>query len=180
MIQTVIINGFPRSGKDTFIELCKKELNGKCDSASSVEFVKFVAMIAGWNGEKTPKNRKFLAELKELLTNWDDIPFSKMRKEFEFFSYLIEERSIGDSTPDALFFFVIREPDEIERAKQYFNAKTLLIRRAQTETDEQSNYADKNVLNYAYDFIIENNGTIEELEESAKTFINLIFNKGDI
>lgn len=41
-----------------------------------------------------------------------------------------------------------------------------------------SNMADKNVFNYDYDFIIENDGTIEELKNKAKKFINEVIWEG--
>ena len=51
------------------------------------------------------------------------------------------------------------------------NAKTLLMRRAVIENDNQSNHADAEVFNYDYDYIIENNGTLEELEQKAIEFL---------
>ena len=39
-------------------------------------------------------------------------------------------------------------------------------------TQITSNTSDKNVFDYHYDFIVDNNGTIEELQEKAKQFVN--------
>ena len=63
----------------------------------------------------------------------------------------------------------IREPEEIERAKKEFDAKTILILNDRVP-HILSNMADANVFNYEYDFVIENNGTLEEFEEAVKSF----------
>ena len=67
-------------------------------------------------------------------------------------------------------FLHIREPEEIERAKKEFNAKTILIKRDSVE-QITTNMADKNVFNYEYDFIILNDGTLDELKRKARIFI---------
>jgi hypothetical protein len=74
----------------------------------------------------------------------------------------------GASDDDFLFIH-IREPEEIERAKKTFGAKTLLIKR-QGHKNITSNDSDANVDNYNYDYII-TNSSLESLEEEAKNFI---------
>ena len=56
------------------------------------------------------------------------------------------------------------------------NAITVLLRRAAVENLEQSNHADANVFNYEYDYVIENNGSLEELWEKAVKFLEEIEN----
>jgi dephospho-CoA kinase len=51
------------------------------------------------------------------------------------------------------------------------NAKTILMKRDSVK-HITSNMADENVFNYDYDIVIENNGTLEELKEKAKLFVN--------
>ena len=67
-------------------------------------------------------------------------------------------------------FLHIREPEEIDRVVKEFGAKTILIIR-DTVKHIVSNMADENVFNYYYDFVIDNNGTKEELNSKAKDFI---------
>jgi hypothetical protein len=55
-----------------------------------------------------------------------------------------------------------------------FNATSLLIRRESVESTEQSNHADSQVMNYEYDYVIENNGTKEELEQKAIEFLHML------
>ena len=74
----VCINGAPRSGKDSFVECCKQILGERCFNVSSVDFVKHLAYECGWDGTKDLKNRKFLSDLKDLLTQWDDVPYNKI------------------------------------------------------------------------------------------------------
>lgn len=64
-----------------------------------------------------------------------------------------------------------REPGEISRFEKELGAKSVLIRRNAVEFNIQSNHADSEVLNHKYDYIIENNGTIDELKEKAKEFL---------
>lgn len=61
-------------------------------------------------------------------------------------------------------------PEEISRAVETFGAETILIRNPGVRKIV-SNHADANVERYKYDYIIENDGTLEQLERVAKLFI---------
>ena len=163
-----IINGRPRSGKDTFVNFCLEELGAFGKLISTVDFVKEIAVSCGWNGTKTPQNRKFLSDLKDLLTNWGDVPYKKTLQEIDMFKFNLNCWNVSDK---GVVFIMCREPKEIERFERELNAKSLLIRRASVEFEQQSNHADSEVLNHKYDYIIENNGTIDELKEKAKKFL---------
>lgn len=67
-------------------------------------------------------------------------------------------------------FVHIREINEIAKIKELLNAKTLLINNPRVPLIT-SNTSDGNVYNYDYDFIIENEGTLEDLKEKAKEFM---------
>ena len=60
--QIIVINGTGGCGKTTFVELTQKY--GKVINFSSVDKVKEVAKLIGWDGKKTEKDRKFLSDLK--------------------------------------------------------------------------------------------------------------------
>lgn len=174
-MKIVIINGFPQqhSGKDTFVKYCLEKLNGRGKLISTVDFVKKIAYNCGWNGEKTPQNRKFLSDLKKLLTEWNDIPFKKIETEIEnFYNYL----EFYEVDTNGVIFIMCREPEEILRFKNKFNATTLLIKRELMENITQSNDADSNVLNFNYDYVINNNGTLLELKTKAIKFLNELIN----
>ena len=163
-----IINGRPRSGKDTFVNFCLEELGAFGKLISTVDFVKEIAARCGWDKTKTPKNRKFLSDLKDLLTNWGDVPYKKTLQEIDMFKFDLDYWDVSDK---GVVFIMCREPKEIERFERELNAKSVLIQRASVEFEQQSNHADSEVLNHRYDYIIENNGTIDELKEKAKEFL---------
>lgn len=79
----IVINGLPKSGKDTFASFASKYAT--TTNFSSVDFVKEVAKFAGWNGVKDLKARLFLSKLKELLADYDDIPYKKIAEEIAWF-----------------------------------------------------------------------------------------------
>lgn len=157
--QVFIINGSGGVGKDTFVSLVSDV--SYTINFSSVDKVKEIARIVGWNGGKTEKDRKFLSDLKLLCTDYNDMPLNSMKNKYEEFL---------DSHAKFLFLH-IREPEEIERAKRIFNAKSILIKRDSVK-HITSNMADENVYNYEYDIVVNNSGTLEELREKANCFID--------
>lgn len=166
--QIFVINGSGGVGKDTFVELVSVELNDKLKrfhtvvNFSSVDRVKEIAKEIGWDGRKTEKDRKFLSDLKSLTRDYCDMPFQSMKNKIKEFL---------ESEEGQVLFLHIREPEEIKRVIDEFGAKTILIVR-DSVTQITSNTSDKNVFDYHYDFIVDNNGTIEELQEKAKQFAN--------
>jgi dephospho-CoA kinase len=153
-----ITNGMGGCGKDTFANFLKDRAN--VTKISSVDRVKHIAYEGGWDGGKTEKDRKFLSDLKCLLTEYNDLPFKSISYQVELFK--------EDFDADVLLID-IREPEEIERAKKAFGAKTILIKNDRVPYIS-SNMADAGVYNYDYDIIIENNGTLEEFEEKVQNF----------
>ena len=132
------------------------------DVTSTVDFVKEIATACGWDGSKTLENRKFLSDLKDLLTQWRDVPYNM----------IVSRANNLPSTQDWIMFVDCREPAEIQKLKEGLNATTLLIRRPGDEETETSNHADAGVFNYEYDLTIENNSDIMDLAKKAKDFIN--------
>lgn len=162
-----IINGSGGVGKDTFVELVSVELNDILKkfrtviNFSSVDKVKEIAKEIGWSGKKSERDRKFLSDLKILTSEYCDMPFESMKNKVN--KFLKDEESV-------FLFLHIREPEEIARAVKEFGAITVLIVRNSVK-HITSNIADENVFNYNYDFVIDNNGTKEELSNKAKKFI---------
>ena len=156
----VIINGTGGVGKDTFIQQCQEFVEIK--NISSVDKVKEAAKIlVNWNGEKDEKTRKFLADLKKLSIDYNDAPIQYIKSQADEFN---------ENNTQQIMFIHIREISEIEKVKRLLNAKTLLVTNNRVE-DILSNESDANVKKYNYDYYIENNGTIEELKELAKKFV---------
>lgn len=169
-----IVNGKPRSGKDTFVNFCLEELGAFGKLISTVDFVKEIATKCGWNGEKTLKHRKFLSDLKDLLTEWDDVPYKKTILEADLFRFDLEYYDVENS---GVIFIMSREPEEISRFEKELGAKSILIKRDTVEFNKQSNHADSEVLNHKYHYIIDNNDTLEKLKIKAKEFCNYIKNE---
>ena len=160
--QIIVINGTGGCGKTTFVEFTQKY--GKVINFSSVDKVKEVAKLIGWDGKKTEKDRKFLSDLKRLTTEYNDMSFNSIKEAVEKFK----------NSDNEIMFIHIREPEEIKRVVDTFNAKTLLLRRKDIATIT-SNYSDASVENYNYDFVIENT-TLENLDKQALDFVEKIRN----
>lgn len=158
--QIFIVNGMARCGKDTFAIFLGNYV--RTMKYSSIDKVKDIARLCGWDGGKTEKDRKFLSDLKVLTTEYSDLAFSAIFEtvvkflELEYYNVLLID---------------IREPKEIERAKKTFGAKTILIKNDRVK-NITSNMADANVYNYTYDYEIENNGTLKEFDTNIKKFVN--------
>lgn len=162
----------PGCGKTTFEEYCLKKLAPYADIYSTVTFVKEIAERCGWNGEKTLENRKFLSDLKDLLTEWNDVPFKKTEQAAQRLNNELAMFGLNDKT--AFLFVDSREPEEIRRFCDELGAVSLIVRRPEVENNQTSNHADANVFNYKYDFTIMNDGDIEKLYSAADEFIKVI------
>ena len=168
-MKIIVINGMPRAGKDEFVKMCQKHCYW-CFNISTVDFVKEVAATCGWDGTKTPNNRKFLSDLKDLLTQWNDVPYKEIEREIQLAEAHMRSYEF-DPDKDGIMFIHCREPQEIHRFVTEMGAGTLLIRRTEIESNEQSNHADAQVFDYPYHYIIKNDGTLQELEAKAYLFL---------
>lgn len=160
-----ITNGMARSGKDTFAEYINDFVPTL--KYSSIDKVKDIAKQCGWDGTKDEKSRKFLSDLKVLTSQFNDMPFQAIKTVVEQFKEDKEKR---------ILLIDIREPTEIEKVKKTFNAKTILIKRNSVK-NITSNMADANVFNYKYDYIIENNGTLDEFYWTVYKFVKDVLKK---
>jgi dephospho-CoA kinase len=155
-----ITNGTGGCGKDTFASMVKELV--PTIKFSSIDCVKNIAKFCGWSGGKTEKDRRFLSDLKLLTTAYSDMPFRSIKLAVNGFIKLSNVQ---------VLLIDIREPEEIERAKIEFGAKTILIKNDRI-APITSNMADANVNNYEYDIVIENNGTLDDLRETVQNFVN--------
>ncbi len=153
-----IVNGMGGCGKDTFAQFLTEIVSTM--KISSVDKVKRLAKFCGWEGGKTEKDRKFLSDLKCLTSEYSDFAFRDIRTQVEYFK-IVDLYNV--------LLIDIREPDEIERAKNEFGAKTILITNDRVEPI-LSNMADANVFEYTYDYIINNSGSFEDFKANIKIF----------
>lgn len=169
-----IINGTAGSGKTTFEEFCLATMEAERDERlvldSIINPVKRVAFDKGWwdGKEKTPKIRKFLSDLKDVLTEYDNIPMKMLIRN-------VENAFILYGAPAA--FIDMREAVDIKKFKEIYSyiydIKTVLIRRTGDvgNAAAASNHADADVFDYSYDITVFNYGDIDELEETAELFV---------
>ena len=101
MKKVIIINGTGGCGKDTFVSLVSKY--AKVYNFSSIDAVKELATIIGWDGTKSEKDRKFLSDLKRLTTEYNDFSFNSIKNAYEKFI----------NSDNEIMFIHIREPEEI-------------------------------------------------------------------
>lgn len=163
-----IVNGAPGAGKTTFEKFVKEEMGEDyCEILSTIDFIKQIAYECGWDGKKTPRSRKFLSDLKDLLTEWNDLPYNKTTSKV---NVLIDEYEYYNIKNYAIFIDC-REPKEIAKLKEKLGAKTILVEGNTTE--KISNHADKEVNNYKYDIVIKNLRDLSHLRLIAKKFVEV-------
>lgn len=158
MKKVFVVNGYPRSGKDTFAEILSKYV--KVMKISSVDKVKEIARLAGWNGEKDDKGRKLLADLKAVLVDYDDLPFKYVYVRYQEFL----------SSDYDVLLVDIREQTEIVKAKKELGAETVFIENKNIN-NIVSNSSDANIPVEGYDYVVRNNCSLEEYEVNIKKFI---------
>lgn len=170
----IVVNGAPRVGKDSFCQFVQEIMEERvgaqsCLITSTIDLVKDIAKDCGWDGKKTQKNRKFLSDLKDLLTNWGDVPYNDVSTYID--SAKLFWKQYHYSEDKTIVFVMCREPKEIQKFVDRIGAKTLIVRRSEVEDEHQSNHADAEVFNFEYDIYIDNQETIEHLKKIAKQFV---------
>ena len=158
-----IVNGKPRAGKDTFAQILNEYMD--VYKYSSVTKVKEIAKQCGWTGAKEERDRKFLHELKMLTSAYSDMSYNDVLEEIDKFKK-------GELDAD-IFVVDVREPEEIDRLVKATKAFTIFIENNRVPSIT-SNAADANVENYRYDFVIQNNGTLEDFEGNIKLFMEVL------
>lgn len=160
-MKIAIVNGRGASGKTTFETMVQKisaARGRKVEVISTIKYVKEKAKEFGWDGGKTPEDRRFLSDLKDALTRWKDIPYQVVGQWIDYYK---------DHNVD-LLFIDCREPEEIARFVNDYGALTILVQRGEFEL--LGNHADDNVMNYQYDVVIDNNRGLDELIQEATIF----------
>lgn len=175
--QIVVINGSSDVGKDTFANFCADYVDYYAN-ISTIDFTKMLARKCGWKGTTTDTDRKFLSDLKQLLVDYDDIPFKMVLKEVNRRHLEIIQTTnllqLDSAGQKSIVFIRCKEPEEIDKLVKHFNAVSLLLTRKGIEVNP-TNEADARVLDYNYQFVLGNDGTLDDLKVLAKTFVEKIF-----
>lgn len=177
IMKILCINGQGGVGKDSFVFFCGTPSSGVYNY-SMIDAIKFIATEMGWDGSKDLKDRKFLSDLKDLADGYNDFSFSRVLDEirFTFFNHmdqLNKERESTKKGKEPICFIHARDPKDIERWRNNYGARAILLRRPGIE-GEYGNHADDSVFDCDYDYYIFNNGTLEDLRNSAHEFIDKI------
>ncbi len=190
----IIINGKGASGKDTLISKLQdyyKDIDGEGNimnissidpikdiAAEYVHYrIKFLDNTYEFDPEvKDDHYRLFLSELKQAFTHWCNLPFEHTRLATKLFM---------NTANDRILFVHIREPEEIDKYKNYVESayienkmigdltvRTLLITRDKTYLKVYGNESDDKVYTYRrYDYVYDNRYS---LEECGKEFYNFL------
>ena len=170
-MKILTISGPPRSGKDLFCQaVCNKR--GYVYNYSTIDEVKKLARYLGWNGEKDEAGRKFLSDLKDAMTAYNDLPRKYVIQQIEKQIEKINKES-NLILEDTIFLIQSREPEDIKRWVKENNAKSLCIYRYDL-LKTWGNHADDDVTKYNYDYYLHNNSTIEDWETKSLNFIDEI------
>jgi len=159
----VVINGNPKSGKTQY-ELFLSKYTSSVIYSSITPVKEYAKKYFRWSGnenDKTEEWRLFFSELKRMLVAEFDYIFKDLS---------IQVNKFYRDTNAELLLIDSREPEEIERFKNQFQAVTVFIKNDRVEKI-MSNDSDANVENYTYDYYIENNSTLDDLEQKAIDFI---------
>ncbi len=161
----VVINGAGGVGKDTMCSFAAGEY--KVRNVSSVDPIKALARMAGWDGDKSDKSRKMLSDLKMLFTQYNDLCLRYITGQYQQFL----------ESDEQVMFVHIREPEEIARfvAVAPEHIKTLLIKNSAKEQHVYQNTSDDNVERYDYDGMYDNCLPLEETEKVFMTFFRAWF-----
>lgn len=158
----IIINGSATFGKNTFIEQMSKIV--KTEHFSSIDKYKKIATeYFDYTESLKSEFRDFLSALKAISIKYLDMPYFDTRNRVIDFLH-------SNTTDAEILFLDIREPSEIEKIVETFGSDivtTVLIDNPDKECVD-SNESDANVYDFTYDWIIVNDGTIDDLRDKAK------------
>ena len=180
-LQVIIVSGRPGVGKTTFENFCQDILGEPfCQTRSTVDKIKEIAREGGWKGGKELRDREFLSDLKDLFTEYNDMPLNDICSFLKGWEQELE--MYGVQNLHHILFVDDREPKHIERLKKRLEAMgvqvfTLLIRRPGDEYMKVSNHADANVFEYEYDYTVFNRGDLEHFRKTAKEVVTLLSEK---
>lgn len=157
-----VINGSGGVGKDTVCAMAARFW--RVQNISSITPILDVARAAGWDGAKTPASRRFLSQLKEVCTEFNDLPFR----------YCMEQLANFRQGDNEILLVHIREPEEIDRFRQAAGegCKAVLVRRPALEQERGllGNRSDDGVGEYAYDGVFLNDGPLDGMPEKVRSF----------
>ena len=179
MLYVIVVNGYPRAGKDTFVQFCEQQaerIGLKTRAFSSIDPVRNMLLNAGvsiW--KKRPEDRKLLAVVGDALeehSEWRSRTSAEAITDFRHKLYTATSEAHG------LFFLHVREPETLARIKKHVEARRIPVRWiiVMVELDRAeapATTADRRVRDMAAqaDYTVKNDGTIVEVRDKAISFL---------
>lgn len=169
-----IISGKAKAGKDTTAGFIKEFYSNKGLKTINLQFSSYIKMyakeISSWDGTENNKPRTLLQELGE-----------NIRKDID--KYFFINRIIDDIRVYSNYYNIItisdaRLPEELNKIHERYpnSIKISIIRPNYNPYNslEEKNHPTETALDdyYDYDYIINNNGTLNDLKKEVKNILN--------
>ena len=170
-MKVIVINGHAQSGKSTFVSMCKDYPGVDVYEFSMGDAVKAMAKVIGWDeSQKSPRDRKFLSDLKDLIEDYND-------GAYEYVKYLIDNFVPDNVAGPQVVFIHARNIEDINRLVKDYNARTLVIRRKFVEGIQLENRADTGWWTPDYDYAVNNNDGLKFLRKTSEDFMEYILSE---
>jgi len=168
-MKLIIINGHNKSGKNTFADFIA-EYHDPTVWLSKIWSTQIpaIARVAGWDSQKDEKGRRLLSDIEDATNRYNGMSFNSICFQINKFSNVVE---------DIWITLMCRKPAEIKKFVEAYpgQATTVLIRSDRSKP--ANNRADQGVEDYLYDWIIENNGTIDEFKNKVYWVVKALENQ---
>lgn len=172
-----LISGKARHGKDTTAAMIKTFYEQKGQKVINLQYSTYIKeyakKISNWDGSEETKPRELLQKLgtEVIRQNIDPLFFvDAIIKDIKVYSYFFDVIVVSD----------IRTPEEIDYPKNNFkNAFSINVRRINFENglseEQKQHYTEIALDNYdKFDYIIMNDGSVEELNEKVNKILEEI------
>lgn len=163
-----VICGVSGSGKDEFIkQLSNLAQEYNVVNISSVQWIKCLLQDMGIENQRTEEGRKLISDLKIAFEHFDNYGTKKVVKE-------VHDAFDHDEYLDPIVFVHIREQEHIDTFKELlgnnYDVMVVKVRRPSAETIVPNNDGDMSTLLVNHDITIYNDGSLEDLIKTAKSF----------
>lgn len=173
-MRIILISGSARFGKDSTAFMMKELLEKQKKKVLIIHYADNLKLFAknyfGWSGQKDQKGRELLQWLgtdvirKNYEDTWVDMVVALLKGIKTLYDYII--------IPD------VRFPNEIDRMRDNFDCITVRVIRPNFDnglTEEQRKHPSETALdNYPMEYELINDGDLEKLLDTTRTFIKNI------
>lgn len=173
-MRVILISGSARFGKDSTAFMMKELLEKQKKRVLIIHYADNLKLFAknyfGWSGQKDQKGRELLQWLgtdvirKNYEDTWVDMVVALLKGIKTLYDYII--------IPD------VRFPNEIDRMRDNFDCITVRVIRPNFDnglTEEQRKHPSETALdNYPMEYELINDGDLEKLLDTTRTFIKNI------